>query len=80
MYGQTQIGTPLYMCPEIYKRERYDMYELKKNIYEGKLIEIPTDYSVHLKALLKKLLVFFCAGFKEFVPDFVRLTCVICKM
>ena len=24
MYGQTQIGTPLYMCPEIYKRERYD--------------------------------------------------------
>ena len=24
MYGQTQIGTPIYMCPEIYKRERYD--------------------------------------------------------
>ena len=24
MYGQTQIGTPLYMCPEMYKRERYD--------------------------------------------------------
>ena len=24
MYGQTQIGTPLYMCPEIYKCERYD--------------------------------------------------------
>lgn len=24
MYGQTQIGTPLYMCPEIYKNERYD--------------------------------------------------------
>ena len=24
MYGQTQIGTPLYMCPELYKRERYD--------------------------------------------------------
>jgi len=24
MYGQTQIGTPLYMSPEIYKRERYD--------------------------------------------------------
>ena len=25
MYGQTQIGTPLYMSPEIYKRERYDI-------------------------------------------------------
>ena len=24
MYGQTHIGTPLYMGPEIYKRERYD--------------------------------------------------------
>lgn len=24
MYGQTQIGTPIYMCPEMYKRERYD--------------------------------------------------------
>lgn len=25
MYGQTQIGTPLYMSPEIFKRERYDV-------------------------------------------------------
>ena len=25
MCGQTQIGTPLYMCPEIHKRERYDI-------------------------------------------------------
>ena len=25
MYGQTQIGTPLYMSPEIYRRERYDV-------------------------------------------------------
>ena len=24
MYAQTQIGTPLYMSPEIFKRERYD--------------------------------------------------------
>lgn len=24
MYGQTQVGTPLYMSPEIMKRERYD--------------------------------------------------------
>ena len=24
MYGQTQVGTPLYMSPEILKRERYD--------------------------------------------------------
>jgi NIMA (never in mitosis gene a)-related kinase len=24
MYGQTQVGTPLYMSPEVLKRERYD--------------------------------------------------------
>jgi len=38
LFGQTQIGTPLYMSPEIYKRERYDtkadMWALGCILYE----------------------------------------------
>lgn len=38
MYGRTQIGTPLYMSPEIYKRELYDskadMWALGCILYE----------------------------------------------
>ena len=85
MYGQTQIGTPLYMCPEMYKRERYDtkvdnwalgcilyemmtlkpafsaknIYDLRNNIYRGKIGHAGDKYSANMQTLLLQLINIF---------------------
>ena len=49
MYAQTQIGTPLYMGPEIYKRERYntkaDIWSLGCILYE--LMTLKPAFNAH---------------------------------
>ncbi len=58
MYGQTQIGTPLYMSPEIYKRERYDskadVWALGCILYELMTLK-PAFYSDNISDLKCKI-------------------------
>ena len=68
MYGQTQIGTPLYMCPEIYKRERYDakvdIWALGCVLHEMMTLK-PTFYAKNIHELKKNI-------FQGNIPDVVH--------